>query len=117
MNKTIMIIEDDPETQFLFSEILASEGYDVVSSTNGEEAMDYIESNKPDLVFMDLSFPGGTPEEFTSKLRSKHESNIPLIVVSGNNDIQEKAINLHATAFLKKPFDIDPLLLLVQKNI
>lgn len=114
-----MIIEDDPETQFLFSEILMAEGYDVVAKDNGDEALKYLgQSSIPDLIFMDLTFPGSTPEEFADKLRGmSNGNNVPLILVSGKADIADYAQRMNAAGFLKKPFDIDPLLALVQKTL
>lgn len=117
MNKKIMIIEDDFETQFLFSELLESEGYDVVSKTNGKEALEYIEQGgNADLIFMDLNFPGGTPEEFTTRLRkSPGLEDTPLVIISGKSDIADYAQRLNARSYIKKPFDLDPLLDLIQE--
>jgi CheY-like chemotaxis protein len=119
MQKTIMIIEDDFETQFLFTELLESEGYKVVSKTSGKEALEYISAGgKSDLIFMDLNFPGGTPEEFTTQMRSfDHAKNTPLVIVSGKTDIADYAQRLQAISFLKKPFDLDPLLNLITEVI
>jgi sigma-B regulation protein RsbU (phosphoserine phosphatase) len=112
MNKKIMIIEDDFETQFLFSELLESEGYDVVPKTSGKEALEYIDKGgKADLIFMDLNFPGGTPEEFTARLRSSPGlEDVPVILISGKSDIADYAKRLNARSYIKKPFDLDPLL-------
>lgn len=119
MNKTIMIIEDDFETQLLFSQLLEAEGFSVLTMSSGVEALDYLEKNKsPDLIFMDLNFPGGTPEEFNARLRSIPEtSETPVILVSGKADIDEYAKRLNAKSYVKKPFEIDPLLDLIHRTI
>lgn len=116
MNKLIMIIEDDFETQFLFSELLESEGYKVKSVSSGNEALETLnEGLLPDLIFMDLNFPGGTPEEFTAALRQNPASrDVPLVLVSGKSDIAVYAEKLNAASFIKKPFELDPLLDLIQ---
>lgn len=119
MGKQILIIEDDFETQFLFSELLAEEGYQIETASTGKEALEFIRSGgQPDLIFMDLNFPGGTPEEFTKELRS-HSSvkDTPIILISGKSDIAEYAQKLQARSFIKKPFDLDPLLDLIQTVI
>lgn len=114
-----MIIEDDFETQFLFSQLLEAEGYNVLTMTSGVEALEYLEKNDaPDLIFMDLNFPGGTPEEFNSRLRSfPQTTDTPVILVSGKSDIAEYAQKLNATGFVRKPFEIDPLLDLIHQTI
>lgn len=119
MNKTIMIIEDDVETQFLFSQLLESEGFNVITKSNGVEALSYLEKSKcPDLIFMDLNFPGGTPEQFVAALNELiGEKKVPIILVSGKSDIEEYAARLQATNYIKKPFEIDPLLNLIGEVI
>lgn len=112
-----MIIEDDLETQFLFSELLQSEGYEVIPTTSGKEALQYIhKGGTPDLIFMDLNFPDGTPEEFTQKLRtSPGLEHTPVVIISGKSDIADYAKKLSATSYIKKPFDVDPLLDLIHE--
>lgn len=119
MGKHILIIEDDFETQFLFSELLSDEGYVIESASTGKEALDYIQNGgKPDLIFMDLNFPGGTPEDFTNALRENPATKeTPIIILSGKSDIAEYAERLKARSFIKKPFDLDPLLNLIQNVI
>ncbi len=119
MNKLIMIIEDDFETQFLFSELLQAEGYDVKSVSNGDEALESLnDGSSPDLIFMDLNFPGATPEDFMAALRSKPSSkDVPVVLVSGKSDIETYAEKLKAASFIKKPFELDPLLDLIQTLI
>lgn len=115
MSKSILIIEDDIETQFLFSEILESEGHAVVAKSNGKEALDHLSLNPvPDLIFMDLTFPGGTPEEFMASLREiPGGDKAAVVLISGKSDIADYAHRLNARSYIKKPFDIDPLLNLI----
>lgn len=120
MNKTIMIIEDDFDTQFLFSQLLEAEGFEVVAKTSGTEALEYLASNPaPNLIFMDLNFPGGSPEDFTNKLRALPgpAARTPIVVVSGKADIADYAERLRAISFVKKPFEIDPLIDLIHRTI
>jgi len=115
-----MIIEDDFDTQFLFSQLLEAEGFEVITKSSGKEAIEYLQSNPaPDLIFMDLNFPGGSPEDFTTQLRSLPgaASRTPIVVVSGKADIGDYAERLKAISFVKKPFEIDPLIDLIHKTI
>lgn len=110
--KTIMLIEDDFDTQFLFTECLRAEDYDVVPVDHGKKALEHIRANGvPDLILMDLNTPFLTPEEFVSEIRKLPDGEkAHLILVSGKSDIDEYAKKLNADDFIKKPFDLDPLL-------
>ncbi len=117
--KKIMLIEDDFDTQFLFSECLRAENYDVVPMEHGKTALEYMEIHGvPDLILMDLNTPFLTPEEFVRKMRSiTNGANTPLILVSGKSDIEEYAEKLGAKNFMKKPFDLDPLLSMISTTL
>jgi DNA-binding response OmpR family regulator len=117
--KKIMLIEDDFDTQFLFSECLRAENYDVVSMEHGKNALEYIETNgSPDLILMDLNTPFLSPEEFVTKMRSISTGvETPVILVSGKSDIDEYAKKLGAKNFMRKPFDLDPLLSMISKSL
>lgn len=110
--KKIMLIEDDFDTQYLFTECLRAENYDVIPMDHGKKALEYLETNGvPDLILMDLNTPFLTPEDFVERMRKlPHGENAQLIIVSGKADIDEYAKKLKATDYIKKPFDLDPLL-------
>jgi len=116
MNKKIMIIEDDKETQLLFKELFTSENYDVITAYNGHEAMSEIDKkNWPDLILMDLNFPQGTPEDFLKELRRGEKGRkIPILLVSGDSRIDLKVNELKVQGFIEKPFSLDNLLDQVQ---
>lgn len=118
-NKTILLIEDDFDTQFLFTECLRSENFDVVSFDHGNAALEYLnQNNPPNLVVMDLNFPHSSPEEFVTQMRSiPAHQNVPIVVVSGKSDINEYAERLQASGYLKKPYDIDPLISLINRAL
>lgn len=107
-----MLIEDDFDTQFLFTECLRAENYDVVPMDHGKKALEYLEANGvPDLILMDLNTPFLTPEAFVESMRKlPRGEEAQLIIVSGKADIDEYAKKLKATDYIKKPFDLDPLL-------
>lgn len=114
-----MIIEDDFDTQFLFTECLRAEKYDVVPMDHGKKALEYLRSNGlPDLILMDLTTPFLSPEDFITGLREMPSgSETPVILVSGKADITDYAKRLNASGFIKKPFDLDPLLAMITKNL
>lgn len=104
-----MLIEDDFDTQILFEECLRAEAFDTICVENGEAALEEIDSTGlPDLIFMDLNFPGMTAGQFVSKLRERKDGlGVPVVIISGDADIQEICEKLKVQHFLRKPFDID----------
>lgn len=117
--KKIILIEDDFDTQILYGECLENENFEVICCDTAQEALDDIQNNGlPELLIMDLNIPGMTPEEFLIKVRRiERGQNVPVIVISGDSEIQEKTKNLGAQDCLKKPFGIDPFIDIVKKHI
>ncbi len=118
-NKKIMLIEDDFDTQFLFTECLRTENYEVVPMEHGKNALAYIELNgTPDLILMDLNTPFLTADEFVAGVRRRSDGkDTPVIIVSGKSDVSEYAQRLKVTGFMKKPFDLDPLLAMISTTL
>lgn len=115
--KKIILIEDDLDTQILYGECLEQEDYTVSSADDGDEALSVIrEEGLPDLIILDLNFKHGTPGDFLAKVRrTEGGEKIPVIVISGDSEIEEKTKRLGAQACLKKPFGIDPFVEIVKK--
>ncbi len=117
--KKIILIEDDFDTQILYSECLEVENFDVHCADHGPAALEHIrEAGLPDLIVLDLNFPEGTPQDFLSQVRRQEGGEkVPVIVISGDAEIQEKTAKLGAQDCLKKPFGIDPFVEIVKKWI
>lgn len=117
--KTIILIEDDLDTQILYGECLENENFKVVCCDTAQDALDCINSDGlPDLLIMDLNIPGMSPEEFLTKVRRiENGTNVPVIVISGDSEINEKTKKLGAQDCLKKPFGIDPFIEIVKNWI
>ncbi|MDE7191891.1 MAG: response regulator transcription factor [Clostridia bacterium] len=105
--KTILIIDDDVYIGDMLQELLEKNDYAVARAYSGTEAPYVIQSNRPDLILLDLMLPGLSGEELLPKIQ-----NIPVIVVSAKVDIDNK-VNLllsGAVDYVTKPFDIKELL-------
>jgi CheY-like chemotaxis protein len=118
--KKILILEDDSESRLLYEEILNGENFTTVGAQDGRAALECLDSEKdlPDIILMDLTFPLMTAEEFVNSVRSNQRyKDIPLLVISGHVDTEERALALKANCFLKKPFDIDQLIDSINKAL
>jgi CheY-like chemotaxis protein len=113
---TILLIEDDPDTRFVFSKLLEMEGFEVASAGSGNEALELLGSGiKPFVVLLDLMMPGMNGPEFRdqqAKLETFRE--IPVILTSGRDDIAERAREMKVFGHLRKPYSIDDLLKVIR---
>src|SRR5438874_1705538 len=83
-DKKILVVEDDPYTSELISNVLATRGFNVISVGTGEEAIEYMKDHLPDLVVLDLLLPQIDGWEVCSILRKPGAKTykIPILVTS-----------------------------------
>jgi len=118
MAKTICLIDDDQDVLDSTTAVLEAEGYDVKSADNLEDSQNIIDSVSPDLIILDVMFPGDKQAgfDFCRKLRANESTKlIPLIMLSGINQEYPVKIDtdeewLPADNFINKP--VDPKVLL-----
>lgn len=103
--KTILVVEDDKFLRDLIAQKLLKEGFDVIEAVDGEQGVEKIAEEKPDLVLLDLILPGIDGFEVLSKTKENPALvDIPVIVLSnlGQKDDIEKGLNLGAVDYLIK---------------
>ena len=109
----ILIVEDDPIVADAVAMTLEQAGYFTVPSTTIQEALEEISINEIDAVLLDLKLPNGDGTRLARLIRAKKEKQlIPILVVSGNNSVDDRIMALGAGAdgYLSKPFDKHELL-------
>jgi CheY-like chemotaxis protein len=109
---SILIVEDENPIRDVITEILEDEGYRVVGTTNGLEALTYLRQHaRPRLILLDLGMPVMTGWEFRAhQQRDPRLADIPVVVMSALPDLYRKAAALNASDCLDKPVNIDTLL-------
>ena len=81
--KTLLIIDDQKDTQVLLKNRLEAVGYDIKQAWNGKEGLWKVLEHKPDLILVDVIMPEMNGIEFVNRLRSIEKgSSIPVIVIS-----------------------------------
>jgi len=115
---SILIIDDDKYIRSTFEDLLVPIGHDVVSLMTAEDAIDYLEKEEIDLIFLDLKLPGMSGLDFLKKLKSM-KLDIPIVVITGyaNVDTSVQAMKLGARDYIRKPFNIEEILLIVDKTV
>ena len=120
MKKNIMVVDDDAEVAMIIEEILKTHNYRVVIAGDGLRAIERSHQEKLDLILMDVLLPYFSGFWFCNAFKHRPEtSHIPIVVVSSLSspeDIQ-KAYQVGASGYLKKPFDSDQLLEVVSKTM
>lgn len=114
----IMVVDDDENILFAFKKVLEKDGFIPLFATNGTEAMEKIEIDKPDVIFLDIAMPGVNGLEVLKQIKDKGIE-IPVIIITGYGTMQTaiKAIQLGAFEYLTKPLDIARIRVLIQRAI
>lgn len=114
----ILIAEDDELILRTIEHKLLKEGYDVILSRNGKEAIEHIKNSEVDLIITDIMMPFVSGIEILSALNLM-EKKIPVIMLSsmGQEEVILTAFDLGASDFIVKPFSPNELMLRVKRLI
>jgi len=106
----ILVAEDEEEMRELVVDVLESAGYSVIAVTNGKEAIDAFVERKAEigLVILDMIMPGMNGDETFRELK-RSGLNVPLLLSSGYDRVEEKLISEGVAGFIGKPYHIDEL--------
>ncbi len=108
----ILLAEDEPLLLKVMEMRLKKEGYEVISSIDGKEALDQIRLQSPDLVIVDFMMPYYSGLEVLAKIRQQLKLSTPVIILSAmeQEDTKIKAFKLGANDYILKPFSPNELL-------
>ena len=116
--ETVLLVEDTEDNRFMMRRLLEMAGYRVVEATNGEEAVRLAQSDRPDLILMDLSLPVIDGLAATRSIRQLDGlSKTPIIAVSAHDtsDFQSDALAAGCDSYITKPIDFSQLELLIAR--
>ncbi len=109
-NRTILLIDDEPQIRRVLRTSLSSQGANVLDVQNGEEALDILRREPVDLILLDLNMPGMGGLDTCRAIRKGWD--VPIIVVSVRESDRDKveALDAGADDFVSKPFSFDELM-------
>jgi DNA-binding response OmpR family regulator len=111
----ILVVDDVPQNVRLLEAVLTPRGYDVITATDGERALELVETGKPDLVLLDVMMPGLDGYEVCRRLRGDDETAVlPVIMVTASTGEKTTAIQAGADDLIAKPFSHDELLVRIR---
>ena len=114
MSRKILIVDDTKNVQVMLSDFLGSQNFEVLTASDGREALDVVHEANPDLVLLDIMMPVMDGYHFITQLR--RESSVPVIMITAK--LQEADIihgfDLGADDYITKPFRMRELLVRIR---
>ncbi len=114
----ILVVDDEKLIRWSLRENLEKLNYDVLTAATGEEALEIINEEFPDLILQDIKLPGLSGLEILERVKKlRQESLVVMMTAYGDINTSVKAMKLGAYDFVEKPFDFDKLKLTVAKAL
>ncbi len=116
----LLIVEDDPDLLEVLKEYFTRAGFEVVTTTNGDRAIEIINTNPPNVLLADVMIPGYDGWDLTKMVRKSPYEGIkrmPVILMSSRNSMVDIAhgLKIGATAYICKPLEVEGIVFKVQQ--
>jgi len=118
--QTILLLEDDKNFKETLVDIFEIQGFEVVTATNGVEALTFLDEVAPNLIVSDVMMPEMDGFEFLKRIKKNPQmENTPVIMLTANTlqEVKYKGLEYGANDYITKPFDTKELLFKVQNLI
>ena len=120
MSKRILVIEDQEDNRRILRDLLTSASYEIIEAVTGEEGVTLAETQRPDLILMDIQLPGLDGYEATRRIKANPAlRGIPIIAVTSyalsGDDV--KAFQAGCDAYVTKPFSPRQLLTKIREYL
>ena len=118
----ILVVDDEVHFHKVISAIFRSPSYGLdgvaalTFASNGRDGLDKFIEQKPVMVITDAQMPGMCGADFIKSIRTTNQD-VPVIVISGNQELLEQAVELGANNAILKPFAIDDLVSIIKKHL
>jgi CheY-like chemotaxis protein len=119
--KKILIVDDEPDALFILQKELTARDYSVITANNGRDAISLVRSQHPDLIILDVAMPdmdgGQVAEKLQEGLSTKDIPIIFLTALFPKRKGEEQGRVVAGRVFIAKPYDIEELLIQIEKLI
>ncbi|WP_204106783.1 MULTISPECIES: response regulator transcription factor [Spirulina sp. CCY15215] len=119
-NKKLLLVDDDPNLILLVKDYLEWKGYEVIAAENGQEALEILETNTPDMIICDVMMPEMDGYTFVEKVKENAKLNwIPFLFLSakGQSSDRVKGLSKGADIYMVKPFEPEELVAQVKSSL
>ncbi|HSY65778.1 MAG TPA: response regulator transcription factor, partial [Terriglobales bacterium] len=107
---TVLVVDDEPQIRRVLRATLSSNGYEVVEAKSGQEAIEMVVAERPDLILLDVNMPGMSGLEACTKIRMSFDGPIMMVTVRNAERDKIAALDAGADDYVVKPFAIGELL-------
>jgi CheY-like chemotaxis protein len=117
---TVLVVEDFEDNRFMMRRLLEMSGYVVIEAVNGRQAVEKAQSERPDIILMDLSLPMLDGLAATRQIRAYDGlGKVPIVAVSAHDsaDFHAEALAAGCNEYVTKPIDFDQLVQLLSRLI
>jgi CheY-like chemotaxis protein len=105
---TILLVEDEQNQRMLYEQELRQEGYEIVTASNGKEALEKVQEQLPDIIIMDINIPKMDGIETMGRILSKNKE-IPVIINTAYSNYKDSFMSWAAEAYIVKSSDLSEL--------
>ncbi len=114
----VLIVDDEPDARELIQKLLQFEGFEVITASTGEEGIQRVEEEHPEVVLIDIRLPGIDGNETLKKMRKiKPFPSVIVLTAHATVDDAIQALKEGASDFVKKPFENDHLIHIVHQSL
>jgi two-component system KDP operon response regulator KdpE len=114
---TVLVVDDEPQIRRVLRSTLSSEGYAVVEAANGQEALEKLRGERPDLILLDVNMPVLDGLQTCREIRSTSRVPVIMLTVRGAEKDKVRALDAGADDYVVKPFGIQELLARIRAQL
>jgi DNA-binding response OmpR family regulator len=110
MTRKILVVDDTRNVQVMLNDFLSSQDFEVLTASDGRQALDVAQVSNPDLILLDIMMPNMDGFQFLSHIR--RDSNVPVIMITAKQEEADiiRGFELGADDYITKPFRLRELL-------
>lgn len=113
----VLVVDDEPALLLLAADVLEEAGFEVLTASDGSQALDVVGSQPLDLILLDMRMPVIDGAEFARLYYEQFGGSCaPIVVFTAGSDAEASARRVGAQGYISKPFDIDELVDVVRRH-
>ena len=119
-DNNVMVVEDNEKNRKLMRVVLKAKGYNVIEATTGEEALNLLKNQKPNIILMDIQLPGIDGLTLIKQIKADSVTKeIPIIAVTAYamKGDEQKILDTGCEAYMSKPINTQELPIIIEKYI
>lgn len=113
----ILVVDDEPQIRRVMRTVLASNGYEAYEARTGEEALEVLREENPDLILLDMNMPGMGGLAACREIRTVSEAAIVVLSVRDGEKDKIAALDAGADDYITKPFSVNELIARIRANL